>query len=220
MARRKTLKKAAYLEFPNCFTKNTSHKGKWRAYFGNNHPLILELGCGKAELSLGLAEKYPNHNYIGVDLKMDRMWWAATQSQERKLTNIAFLCTHLLSIQDHFEEGEVDEIWITFPDPFPKKRQIKHRMITPPFLTNYQHILKDGGHILYKTDNLSLFQFSLEVFVRQKNIHLHELSFDLHEEADFPEDWKIQTTYEREFRAMGEKINFVKLGFETTSPSS
>ena len=141
------------------------------------------------------------------------MWWAATETQKRGLSNVAFLCIHLLSIAEHFEAGEVDEIWITFPDPFPKKRQIKHRMITPPFLKSYQHILKKGGRLLYKTDNLDLFHFSLEVFVRQGNIHLRQLSFDLHAEEDFPADWKIETTYEREFRAMGEKINFVELGF-------
>ncbi|MEM6628868.1 MAG: tRNA (guanosine(46)-N7)-methyltransferase TrmB [Bacteroidota bacterium] len=213
MARRKTLKKAQYLEFPNCFTKDHSHKGKWRNYFGNDFPLILELGCGKAELSLALAEKYPQKNFLGIDLKMDRMWWASKEAARRDLPNLAFLCINLLEIGAHFEEGEVDEIWITFPDPFPKKRQIKHRMITPPFLENYQKILIPGGKILYKTDNLPLFQYSLEVFVRQGNLTFHKLSFDLHGEDDFPQDWKFETTYEKEFRAMGDSINFVAMSF-------
>ena len=213
MARRKTLKKAQYLEFSNCFTKDHPHKGKWRNYFGNDYPLIVELGCGKAELSLALAQKYPQKNYLGIDLKMDRMWWASKEATQRDLPNLSFLCINLLEIGEHFDVGEVDEIWITFPDPFPKKRQAKHRMITPAFLKNYQKILKPGGKILYKTDNLPLFQYSLEVFVRQGNLQLHELSFDLHSEEEFPEDWKFETTYEKEFRAMGDPIHFVSMSF-------
>jgi len=213
LARRKTLKKNQYQEFPNCFDRHSIYRGKWREYFGNDHPLILELGCGKAALSFELAQRHPQHNYLGVDLKMDRMWKPAGDALNAGIDNLAFLCADLREIGEHFSPHEVDALWITFPDPFPKKRQAKHRMIMPPFLQQYRAILKPGGRVYYKTDNLALFHFSLEVFVRQGNIHFHELTFDLHAEEAFPEEWKIETTYEKEFRAMGETINLVVFEF-------
>lgn len=176
-------------------------------------PLILELGCGKAEFSFALAKKYPEKKFVGIDLKTDRMWYPAKQALEEGMDNLAFLWIHLLEIGEHFGQGEVDEIWITFPDPFPKARQVKHRMINPPFLEKYQGILKKGGKVKFKTDNRGLFLYALEVFVAQKNIRLDELSFDLHGAEALPEDYKVKTTYEKEFLAMGLPINFVAFSF-------
>jgi len=208
MARRKIFKKQAYQSFSNCFDSNTMLKGKWRTHFSQDGPLILELGCGKAELSYALAKKYPTRSYVGIDLKMDRMWRPAKDALEQGISNIAFLCIHLLQIDKHFDQDEVDTLWITFPDPFPKTRQIKHRMINPHFLRQYASILKPGGRVHFKTDNLDLFHYSLTTLVRHGNIRFQELSFDLHEEETLSDDIKIETTYEQAFREMGKKIYY------------
>jgi tRNA (guanine-N7-)-methyltransferase len=214
MARRKTLKKAQFQLFENCFHKDAQNKGRWHEVFGNEHPITLELGCGRAELSYGLAQKYPERNFLGIDLKADRLWRPGRDALREGLNNMAFLCIDLREMGQHLAPQEADEIWITFPDPFPKKRQAKHRMVNPDFLTLYQQVLKPGGKLHYKTDNLALFQYSLEVFVRQQNIHLHSLSFDLHADDNLPEDFKIKTTYEKQFMEMGIPINYVCFSFQ------
>ncbi|MCI4667197.1 MAG: tRNA (guanosine(46)-N7)-methyltransferase TrmB [Bacteroidia bacterium] len=213
MARKKEKRKAGFHELPNCFDRNTKNKGRWGEYFGNDLPIILELGCGKAEFSLALAKKYPERNYVGIDLKTDRMWYPASIAVDEGLSNLAFLWIHLLEIDEHFGEKEIDEIWITFPDPFPKARQAKHRMINPPFLEKYKSILKPDGKVKFKTDNRELFLYSLEVFVKKEGVKLDELSFDLHAAEEMPEDYKFKTTYEKEFLAMGLPINYVGFSF-------
>lgn len=212
MPRRKEFKKQAYHEQPNSFSKEDQFPGKWRSQvFGNEHPLVLEVGCGKADFSLGMAARYPNTNFVGVDLKADRLYHAAINAQERKLENVAWLRENLLLLEEHFAAGEVAEIWITFPDPFPKSRQAKHRMMNATFLDVYAAILKAGGRIHYKTDNLELFQYSLEEFVCYRNLRFHELTFDLHGENDLPDDVKIKTAYEQKFLDMGKTINYVSM---------
>lgn len=217
MARRKTLKKEEYQQFDNCFTSDVNNKGAWRSFFGNDNPITLELGCGKAELSYELAQMYPERNFLGVDLKMDRMWLPAKEALQAGITNIGFLCLNLIELGDYFEENEVDEIWITFPDPFPKKRQAKHRMVNAKFLDQYKKVLKTDGILHYKTDNTDLFYYSLETFVEYKNIRLEKLSFDLHDDDRISADKKVKTTYEKQFIALGEKIKYVRFLFEKNS---
>lgn len=214
MARKKSQRINEFGELDNCFDTDATLIGKWREEFGNKGDLILELGCGKAELSYGLAKLFPENNYVGIDLKMDRMWRPAITAIEERVSNIRFLRSHLLDIDEHFAENEVDELWITFPDPFPKNKQAKHRMINSPFLRKYREILKPGGQVQYKTDNLELFQYSLEIFVREGNIEFHALSFDLHEDERIPQVSKTQTTYEKIFLEMGKKINYVRFSFK------
>lgn len=214
MARRKLIKKAAYQDFSNCFDKTSSLPGKWHTFFGSQQPLFLELGCGHGEFSLEMARRHPDRNCLGVDLKMDRMWRSAGAAQASGTTNLGFLCLHLLELKEHFAPGEADEIWITFPDPFPKKRQAKHRMINRHFLDSYEQILKPGGIVHFKTDNLDLFQFGLEVFVQKGNIRFQHLTFDLHADESVDADAKILTTYERRFLGMGMKINYVAFRFD------
>lgn len=214
MSRKKTAKRAQFEAASNCFhADDINYKGKWNTYFGNDKPITLELGCGKAELSMGLAQKYPDRNFIGIDLKIDRLCRPGKKAIEEGMSNICFVHMHLLSLTEHFAENEVDEIWITFPDPFPKNRHAKHRMINPPFLKLYQEVLKPDGVVQYKTDNLPLFQYSLEVFVAQPQVKMEALSFDLHGNEDLPEEIKIQTHYEKLFRAEGFHINYVKFRF-------
>lgn len=213
MARKKNIRKTEYDILPNCFNANSQLAGQWKHEFQQPGHLILELGCGKAELSMALARKYPQHAYVGIDLKPDRMWYPAKIALEESIPNIRFLHIHLLDLNQYFAEREVDEIWITFPDPFPKKRQAKHRMINPAFLSLYQKVLKLNGVIHFKTDNRELFHYALKVFVEQRNITFDSISFNLHEDEQIPSDVKIKTTYEKAFLKLGEKINYLKFHF-------
>lgn len=212
MARRKTKKQAAFKRFSNCFERKDQEqlRGNWREVFGNDHPLTLELGCGKAEFLLQMARKYPQRNFVGVDLKADRLWRPALTAQEQGLANAAFLQANLLQLSQFFAPREAAEIWITFPDPFPKNRQAKHRMINPPFLRQYEQIMHPHGYFYLKTDNRPLFHYALEVLVDQPHLRLCQLSFNLHEDERIFEDARFKTTYERKFLDMGEVIHFVK----------
>lgn len=209
MARRKKQKQAEFKTFENCFDRQAALKGRWHEHFGNNNPIYLELGCGKAAFSLEMARRYPGRNFVGIDLKADRLWYAAKLALEQGLNNLALLQINLLTVGEHFADNEVDEIWITFPDPFPKKRQAKHRMINPQFLRLYELILRPGGRFHLKTDNLELFHYTLEILVRQPHLQLCSLSFDLHEDELIAEEAKIKTAYEEQFLAMGKKINYL-----------
>lgn len=213
MARKKQLKKEQYREFPNCFHYETPMAGKWSAHFQNDLPITFELGCGHGTFVYGLAQRYPDRNFVGIDLKPSRMWRSGKKATEEGLSNVAFLCQHLRQIEDSVAEKEADELWITFPDPFPKKRQAKHRMINLPFLESYRKILKSGGRLRFKTDNLELFQYGLEIFVRTPWLELEELTFSLHEAAQAPADALLQTEYEKQFLEMGKKINYCCLRF-------
>jgi len=214
MARRKQFKKAQYERYSNCYHYESVTKNQWQALFGNTNPITAELGCGHGSFSLELARRYPERNFLGVDLKPTRMYRSAKQALEEGTKNLAFLQQDLKLIGESVGENEIDEIWITFPDPFPKNRQAKHRMINPVFLAQYRQILKDGGRLHYKTDNLALFQYSLEVFVREEGLSLRELSFDLHAAEHLPADYKVLTEYEKRFLEMGVPINYVELAFE------
>lgn len=209
MARRKTRKKEEFNHLSNCFDREAAFKGRWHEFFKNNHPITLELGCGKAEFIYELAQRHPDRNYIGIDLKADRLWRPAKEALNAGIKNLAFLRIHLMEIRDHFADNEANQIWITFPDPFPKNRQVKHRMTNPQFLAEYEHILKPQGRFHLKTDNLPLFHYSLEVLVAREQLRLCQLSFDLHEDERIHEEAKIKTTYEKQFLEMGLKINYV-----------
>lgn len=214
MSRSKEFRKADYFATPNCFGKEAVvKKGTWKEHFGNENPIYLELGCGRADLSLAFAERFPDRNFIGIDLKPVRLWKPAKRMQEKGVHNISFIYMHLMEIAGFFEENEVDELWITFPDPFPKLRHAKHRMINPPFLNLYRQILKKGGKVHFKTDNLDLFLYALEIFVREKNITFQEISFNLHHDPIRNEETSTKTEYERKFLAEGIPIKYICFTF-------
>ncbi|MEQ8425633.1 MAG: tRNA (guanosine(46)-N7)-methyltransferase TrmB, partial [Cyclobacteriaceae bacterium] len=140
-----------------------SIKGNWNeAYFKNRNPITLELACGRGEYTVGMAERFPDRNFVGVDIKGDRIWKGSTWATEKKLENAAFLRTQIHLLENFFEDEEVDEIWLTFPDPRPKKRDIKRRLCNNGFLNLYKKILKPSGIFRLKTDNTDLFNFTLE----------------------------------------------------------
>jgi len=189
------------------------YQGKWcDTFFKNSKPLVLELGCGKGDYTVGLSVKYPNVNFMGVDRKGARMWRGAKTSQEENIQNVAFLRIKIEQLLYCFGNDEVDGIWITFPDPIPKERKSKRRLTSPQFLKKYRTILKPGGIIHLKTDNSDLFQYTIEVLKDQPVDILYQ-TFDLYN-SDYDGDAPlIQTYYEKKYLVEGKPINYLKFRF-------
>lgn len=192
------------------FRKDFSLKGKWCGeVFGNDHALILELGCGKGEYTVGLARNYPHKNFMGLDIKGARIWTGARAAQEEGLENVAFLRTRIDFVNSFFARDEVDEIWITFPDPQEKKKRQKKRLTGALFLNMYREFLKDGGRIHLKTDNLGLYRDTREL-LRYNKLEVEQESIDIYKEGWNDERDSIQTHYERGFLAEGLKIKYLR----------
>jgi len=191
-------------------------KGKWnKDLFQNENPLTIELACGRGEYTVGLAKLFPNNNYIGVDIKGERIWKGSSQAKEENLNNVAFLRTMILLIENFFEEGEVNEIWITFPDPRPRKRDIKRRLTSPRFLSIYKRLLKPGGYVRLKTDNTGLYEYSLEELQNRKDITDLKFTDDLYNSDLRSECFDIKTRYELAFASKGEKIKYLRFKFSS-----
>ena len=190
-----------------------SIKGNWRDHFKNDHPITLELACGRGEYTVNLGKAFPERNFIGVDIKGERIWKGSTLALEQNLTNVAFLRTPILLIENFFAPGEVDEIWITFPDPRPRKRDIKRRLTSTRFLDAYKRLVKPGSYIRLKTDNTDLFQFSLETAQERTDIYDLRWTSDLYADVLRPECFDIKTRYEEQFAALGEKIKYLRFHF-------
>lgn len=176
------------------------------SYLPNNRSLVVELAAGNGQFSLELARRHPKTNYIAVDIKSDRLYSSARKAQELGVKNIAFVRIGVKDLALLLQKHSVDQLWITFPDPHPKKRSAKHRLTHPAYLAIYQDILKSGSKLHFKTDNLNLFQWSLEQFVTD-DWRISELSFDLHE-TKLPDDYKIKTYYEERFSSEGIPTNY------------
>lgn len=186
-------------------------RGKWNQdYFKNNNPIVLELGCGKGEYSVGLADKYPEKNFIGIDLKGARFWRGAKTAVETGMKNVAFIRTQIELINHIFNENEVDEIWITFPDPQIKYKRTKHRMTNSQFLKLYKKVLKPDGVINLKTDSEFMHGYTLgllhgeghEVIYSNHNIYVNEGS---------PEEvTSLQTFYEKQYLEINKAITYIR----------
>jgi len=191
------------------FQKDFHLKGRWKKeVFGNDHPLVLELGCGKGEYTTGLARNNPAKNFMGLDIKGARMWTGARTALDEGLYNVAFLRTRIDFINSFFAHDEVEEIWITFPDPQEKRRRIKKRLPGALFLNKYREFLKDGGKVHLKTDNRELYLDTLEM-VQYNELPLVQNSDDIYGEDWEDESVSIQTYYEKIFLAEGKAINYI-----------
>jgi tRNA (guanine-N7-)-methyltransferase len=186
-------------------------KGKWRTdFFKNNNPIVLELGCGKGEYSVGLAQRNPNKNFIGIDIKGARFWRGAKTAVENEIHNVAFLRTQIELIEHCFDADEVDEIWITFPDPQIKYKRTKHRMTNTEFLNNYKKILKPNGLMHLKTDSEFMHGYTLgllhglghEVIYANHNVYKNEGA-----PADVT---SIQTFYESQYLEVNKPITYIQ----------
>lgn len=204
--------------FKNCFTFHFENipegfvlKGKWReVYFQNNNPIVVELGCGKGEYTVGLGANNPNKNYLGMDVKGNRIWTGAKQAIEGNLQNVGFLRARIDFIDRCFAQNEVDEIWITFPDPQPQSTRKRKRLTHPLFTGRYSKFLKPGGLIHLKTDNTGLYEYTLEV-IAENNFTLVWHTDDLYKNcpADRQELVNIKTYYEKLFTDKGENIKYI-----------
>lgn len=188
----------------------TTVRGRWNElYFKNNHPITLELACGKGEYTIGLAQKFPERNFIGVDIKGDRLARGSKIATELNLPNVAFLRTSIQYIDEFFEEDEVDEIWLVHPDPQLRDRDEKKRLTNTFFLNSYLKYLKADGFFHLKTDSYPLYEYSLQTFT-ESNLKLIDHTSDLYH-SDFLEfHHDITTHYERAFRSKGFSINYIR----------
>ncbi len=185
-------------------------QGKWKTFFNNNNPIVLELGCGKGEYSVALAKKYPNKNFIGIDIKGARFWKGAKEALEQNLSNVAFLRTQIELIDLCFCKNEVSEIWITFPDPQIKYKRTKHRLINQDFLKKYQEILSDDGIIHLKTDSEFLHGYLLGI-LHEGNHHVLYAHHNIYNSSSPPKEAKaIQTFYENQYLKQTKPITYIK----------
>lgn len=190
-------------------------KGNWRQeYFKNNNAITLELACGRGEYTVGLAKIFSDKNYVGVDIKGERIWKGSSLAEEAKLQNVGFLRTHILMIENFFDVGEIDEIWMTFPDPRPKKRDIKRRLTSPRFMEIYKKLTKPGSYIRLKTDNTKLFEYTLEEMQARQDIDDLRYTFDIYSSDLRGECFDIKTRYEQEFAGKGESIKYLRFRFK------
>ena len=190
------------------------YKGNWFSFFKNNNPIVLELGCGKGEYSINLAKKFPDKNFIGMDIKGARLWHGAKNAIKYNLSNVVFLRAQIDLIENIFSNKEVDEIWIVFPDPQIKFNRTKHRLINQFYLNIYKKLIKDSGLIHLKTDSEFLHGYTLGLLEKNKT-KIHFSHHDIYSNQYSPsEATEIKTHYEKIFLSKNKPISYIKFEFE------
>ena len=218
MAQKKLKRFGEIKSFQNVKEYPENMPGQWHLFFKNNHPIILELACGKGEYTTGLAKLHPGKNFIGVDIKGNRIWVGAKLALEQQLNNAAFLRTQIVRIHEYFSPGEVDEIWITFPDPQLRTSKAGKRLTHPRFFRLYNKILKPGGTIHLKTDSPDLYAFTKKV------IELYGLNVitdcnNLYAQENISEELKIKTHYESLDIAQSNTIFYLSVSLPEAIPA-
>ena len=189
-------------------------KGQWsKEHFKNNNPVVLELACGKGEYTVNLAQLFPDKNFIGIDYKGNRIWRGAKTALEEGVDNVAFLRIQIENLLDYFAKGEIDEIWITFPDPQPQLSREKKRLTSPRFLEKYTEVLKPGGYVNLKTDNDGLYAYTAEK-IQELKLKEHVNTADLYHSEFADEVLSIKTYYEKKYLADNKNINYLKFSFQ------
>ncbi len=186
-------------------------KGNWnKDFFKNENPIVLELGCGKGEYSVGLAEAYPEKNFLGIDIKGARFWRGAKTALEQRLDNVGFMRTQIELIEYAFAKAEISEIWITFPDPQIKYKRTKHRMTNTEFLQKYKRVLKPDGCVNLKTDSEFMHGYTLGL-LHGEGHEILEANHNVYKNEYSPEEVVgIQTFYEKQYLAQGKPITYIK----------
>lgn len=185
--------------------------GNWnKLMFKNSNPIVLECGCGYGEYSIGLSQVFTDKNFVGIDIKGGRIFKGSQEALSKGLNNVAFLRTQILYLEEFFEKGEVDEIWVTFPDPRSKDRDERKRLISPRFLKIYNKVLKEGGIVHLKTDSTFLYEYSVEL-LNSLGIEMIENESDLYQNQRLLEEHHgLQTRYEKLFMGKGETIKYIR----------
>jgi tRNA (guanine-N7-)-methyltransferase len=189
-------------------------KGEWKhLQFQNEAPLVVELACGRGEFTVGQARVYPEKNFVGVDIKGSRIWKGSSIATDEGLENVAFLRTQIELLDASFAENEIDELWITFPDPRSKDRDERKRLTSARFLEVYRKIMDPKGHVHFKTDNTGLYEYSLELFKSREDIKIQKNTRDFYQSEWKDNHHRIMTRYERMFIEKGETIKYIEFSF-------
>lgn len=185
-------------------------RGKWEDHFENDNPIVLELGCGKGEYAIGLAKRNKDKNFIGIDIKGARLWRGAKTAMEENIENVAFLRTQIELVDELFAEGEVSEIWITFPDPQIKYKRTKHRMTNKDFLAKYRKILRPGGLVHLKTDSEFMHGYTLGL-LHGLDLNIIYANHDVYKNEGSPREvLELQTFYEKQYLDVGKPITYIQ----------
>lgn len=208
MGQKKLIRFEAIKGFSNVLQYPEGMKGNWKDFFKNDNPITLELACGKGEYSVGLGREHADRNFIGVDIKGNRIYIGARKALAEGLNNVAFLRAQIGQLTDYFAQNEVEEIWIIFPDPFLRKGKAKNRLTHPRFLRLYQQVLKPGARIHLKTDSPQLYEFTREV-IAGHHLILHEDVADIYAKGRATGPLAIQTHYEGLHLADGRTIYYL-----------
>jgi tRNA (guanine-N7-)-methyltransferase len=209
MAQKKLYRFAQIKSFKNVLEYPENFKGKWAEHFGNNNPIVLELACGRGEYTVALSKMYPNKNFIAVDVKGNRMYIGAKAALEQNLTNAGFLRTQIEQIDSYFAQGEVSEIWITFPDPQLRISKAKKRLTHPRFLRLYYNILQPNRPVHLKTDSPNLFNFTKKV-IGMYELQLNVQDDDVYSKPEVSEILSVKTYYESLDIAGSNKIHYLQ----------
>jgi tRNA (guanine-N7-)-methyltransferase len=189
-------------------------KGTWKqGFFQNDKPLVVELACGRGEFAVGLARVTPDKNFIGVDIKGSRIWKGSTMAMEENLQNVAFLRAQIEQLDQYFEPNEIDQLWITFPDPRPKDRDEKRRLTSPRFLEMFKVLVKTDGKVHFKTDNTGLYEYTLEILNGRSDTEIIKQTPDFYDSSWKDDHFGIKTRYEKMFSEKGEKIKYISFQF-------
>lgn len=210
MGRTKSSKIAELTSLANVIQGEYDIKGQWaKKHFGNDFPIVAEFGCGRGDYTIELARRYTEINFIGIDLKGARLWRGAKNAIELELKNVVFLRTSIRKLEHYFENGEIAEIWLTFPDPYPKRRHESLRLTSPGFLDLYRGLLKPGGLLHLKTDDPGLFDYSAET-MKASGWQIEDIHDDLYGNPIENEILYIQTKYEKQHLVDGKKIRYLR----------
>lgn len=218
MSRRKLVRFAENEQNPNViqFGKPIFEeiRGNWNEkQFENQNPIVVELACGRGEFTVGLGRVFTDQNFIGVDIKGSRIWKGSSTATAEGIHNVAFLRTQIQQLEKFFAGGEISELWITFPDPYPREGDEKRRLTSPRFLEMYKDMLKAGGIVHFKTDNADLFNYSLELVQSREDIEVIGFTSDFYQSEWKDDHFGIKTKYEKMFSDKGEKIKYLKFRF-------
>lgn len=217
MAQKKLIRFEEINRFENVFQHSVEMKGKWNTFFKNNHPITLELACGKGEYAVGLGRLFSDKNFIGIDIKGNRIWRGAKTALDENLTNTAFLRAEIDKVNDYFMQDEVAEIWITFPDPQLRLSKAKKRLTHPKFLRLYQQILKADGLVNLKTDSPDLYNFTKTV-IQLYNLETLVDYNNLYQNQNLPPELYIKTHYESLDIAQSNRIHYLQFKINKKLP--
>ena len=219
MGQKKLVRFEELKSFSNVLQFPENMKGQWKSHFQNDHPVTLELACGKGEYTVDLAKLYPERNFIGVDLKGNRIWVGAKKALRENIANAAFLRTQIEQIDQYFDKNEVNEIWITFPDPQLRVSKAKKRLTHPRFLRLYKQVIVPGGPIHLKTDSPVLYQFTKRV-IEMYNCTTERDTEDLYSENEITDELRIKTYYESLDIAKSSRIHYLRFSLPAILPGT